>query len=399
VSDHPIFIVGAPRSGTTLLASMLASHSRIGCGPETQFFNKISPLQFQEALHDPVWPQKAIELITSLTLTQQKVYELFALSREEIADFLSKQEPSIRALLESLTATYAFKLGKPRWAEKTPNHLLHLDLIRQEFPRSPIIRIVRDPRDSAISMQKLPWASQSVLANGYFWDEWFQKSKLFFESDDNHLTVRYEDLISQPYLELQNICSFINEEFESGMLSPEKASQSVMSPNETWKLQNAKPLNSTRTLIWKKELVSPLQDAVTFSCIDGIEKFGYEFKLKPTQTLQVYPFHRKIIEQNGELFLSAAEQGIKLVKSPSPIAAGELLILPSFDSSIQNSSMRLLHFLAVLIIRQMQMRPVLYMQESLKSTQPPTSRLAKVLIKLLGKEYTLSSKTEGLGLA
>ncbi|WP_375504706.1 sulfotransferase [uncultured Jatrophihabitans sp.] len=39
----PIFVVGAPRSGTTLVASMIASHPLVAGAPESQFFNKLSP--------------------------------------------------------------------------------------------------------------------------------------------------------------------------------------------------------------------------------------------------------------------------------------------------------------------------------------------------------------------
>jgi len=40
-NSQPVFIVGSPRSGTTFLSAMLSNHSRLCCGPETQFFNKL----------------------------------------------------------------------------------------------------------------------------------------------------------------------------------------------------------------------------------------------------------------------------------------------------------------------------------------------------------------------
>ena len=110
----PIFVVGAPRSGTTLLASMLAGHSRIACGPETQFFNKLSPAQLEAAVADRAWPERAVQLVGSLTLAGQAVVTLFGHTGRDVRAFLASREPSAGALRESLTELYAHNRGKAR---------------------------------------------------------------------------------------------------------------------------------------------------------------------------------------------------------------------------------------------------------------------------------------------
>src|SRR5690606_7190047 len=87
--DEPIVIVGAPRSGTTLLAAILASHSRICCGQETHFFSKLGSSAVEEALNDPEWPRQATVLLASLDLSGQAVHELYGVTREEISDYLA----------------------------------------------------------------------------------------------------------------------------------------------------------------------------------------------------------------------------------------------------------------------------------------------------------------------
>ena len=57
MTNKPIFIVGAPRSGTTLLSAILGSHSRIACGPETQFFSKLNLPALSSAAEDSYWPK------------------------------------------------------------------------------------------------------------------------------------------------------------------------------------------------------------------------------------------------------------------------------------------------------------------------------------------------------
>ena len=106
-STNPIFIVGAPRSGTTLLTSFVASHKNIYSGAETQFFNKIGlgSAELKRALKEDEWPDKAIALMhKKLTLSGQSVLELYGKSTQDLHDFLSERSPSVGAMLESIVS-------------------------------------------------------------------------------------------------------------------------------------------------------------------------------------------------------------------------------------------------------------------------------------------------------
>ncbi len=324
----PIFVVGAPRSGTTLLASMLAGHPRIACGPETQFFNKLSPARLGAAVKDPAWPDRAVKLVTSLTLAHQPVIELFGHSEGDVRQFLESQTPSVGAILESLTALYAAKQGKPRWAEKTPNHLLHLPTLRQTYPDAPIVRIVRDPRDSALSMRKLPWASRSALANGYLWTAWFEQSQPFFGRDAHTLTLRYEDLVTAPETVLTRLCSFVGETFRPGMLETKKTGGGVSSPNERWKALNTRALDASRTQVWRRE-TPDLQRALSCVCASGIEAFGYPDPVEASATLSAYPLNLRTVEAHEETLSNLLLRGVKPLEPERLPRELELLFLPS----------------------------------------------------------------------
>lgn len=69
------------------------------------------------------------------------------------------------ALLESLTVTRAALHGKPRWAEKTPRHIFDLPLTRREWRDAIVVRVVRDPRDVALSLARVPFGAASVVAD------------------------------------------------------------------------------------------------------------------------------------------------------------------------------------------------------------------------------------------
>lgn len=75
--DTPIFVVGVARSGTTLLAAMLSSHSRLSCGPETFFFHALDKRPSQELLHPQHWPERAVEFLFSIHDERQPVPEIW----------------------------------------------------------------------------------------------------------------------------------------------------------------------------------------------------------------------------------------------------------------------------------------------------------------------------------
>ena len=384
---EPIFIVGAPRSGTTLLASMLAGHARVACGPETQFFNK-SDARLNAALRDPAWPRRAVNLVTSLTLAEQPVAELFGHSNRDVQRFLAAREPSAQAMLESLTALYAVKQGKPRWAEKTPNHLLHLPKIRALYPGAPVVRIVRDPRDSTLSMRQLPWASRSVLANGYLWAAWFSKSQPFFDGDANTLTVRYEDLVEAPEKVLTRVCAFIGETFQPGMLETHKTGKSVSSPNESWKAQNARTLGKSRTQ-WQKDLNPTLQRALTYTCAAGIEAFGYPHPACPQKTLRAYPLNLHAVAGYEKAVLELAAQGVSLAE---PVQLGnELILLPSVGEGPARTKLRkLLKLSRLLLVRRIKNETTYYLNpEAAELKASWAQRLLTALCHTLATPYTL----------
>jgi hypothetical protein len=75
-TSSPVFVVGGPRSGTTLLSAMLAAHSAFDCGPETHFLSRWSRLGRRERARilDPGdWPRRASAYVTSLSLGKKPI--------------------------------------------------------------------------------------------------------------------------------------------------------------------------------------------------------------------------------------------------------------------------------------------------------------------------------------
>jgi len=279
--NEPVFIVGAPRSGTTLLSAMLAAHSTLSCGPETHFFRRLAGVD-ADLLCDPqTWPEPAAEFICSIRhsgyggQSGKTLLEKYGITRDEVISYLENQEPSIAAILASITAQYMAGMDKQRWVEKTPDHLPFAPIIRRYFPQSPIIRIVRDPRDVALSFMKVPWVAQSFLEALFFWKKQDERSHAFFASDEYAHTLRYEDLISSPVKELEALCRFIGVAFAPGMLDTARTGKQVNNRNVSWKAKASQPLDASRIEVWRNAL-TPEENQLA-EAILGARLAAYEY--------------------------------------------------------------------------------------------------------------------------
>src|SRR5437773_2004042 len=148
------FIVGCPRSGTTMVQQALNRHSQIAIPPETKFFfSFFGHSRSQQVRHlERLNADLGIKLPPPATRLQ---------SLTEGRDFY-----------ESMARRYVdrFPNKKVTWfGEKTPEHTGHLSSIRQMFPKAKIIVLCRDGRDVALSLTKVPWMSSNLYVNLLVW--------------------------------------------------------------------------------------------------------------------------------------------------------------------------------------------------------------------------------------
>lgn len=325
--SQPIFVVGAPRSGTTLLAAMLGTHPDYAAGPESQFFSKLAPQSLEHATTEAFWPAHAVDLVAGLTLAEQPVLKLFETDRDGIHDYLSSREPSVSAMLESLTVPFARSRNKVGWIEKTPNHILNVAEIRANWPEAAIIRIVRDPRDSALSTCKLPTFSSSVYANLYLWRQWHAASARFFKSDTRCATLKYEDLVQHPERELQALCETIGISYDPAMLEFTKSAADVSSANESWKSRVSSGLDPSRILAWKNSLAPEACAVAELICYEWLTEFEYEVSQSPLATHTIFRMSPRFIEEFEPVIVRDAQEGIRWLSIADPSQA-EFVVEP-----------------------------------------------------------------------
>ncbi len=287
--NSPIFIVGVPRSGTTLLAAMLAAHSRLSCGTETRFFHFLAKADVSKLCCPSTWPEHAVDFLVSMQLVDTPIPKHFGLTRAELYRYLKARPPAVPLLLAALTEQLMTRESKERWVEKSPEHLRYVHEIRDCFPEAPIIRIVRDPRDVALSLMKAPWAPEHFSDNLLLWRRYDEQSAEFFETDPSCYTIYYEQLVQSPAVELSRLCTFIGETYEPQMLDTSQSAANVVTEKDRWHRIVHKPADRSRSQVWRREL-SPEEQRLAEALIgDRLLAYGYPYTARFAQSATVFP--------------------------------------------------------------------------------------------------------------
>ena len=188
-----IFIVGAPRSGTTWLQSLLAGHPRLASPPELHLFaNCFAPIE-------RAWKEQ-LERRNRLAAAgfQGGVGLHNILDETEIIAWMSMLFDRVHR------SALAIKPGATTLLEKTPSNAFFLPLIRRIVPGAKFIHVVRDPRDAVASLMDVSrrpfgeWAPSTLSSATAVWKDHVLAALRDSRPEDTTL-VRYEDLRTHPY--------------------------------------------------------------------------------------------------------------------------------------------------------------------------------------------------------
>ncbi len=203
-----VFLIGAPRTGSTLLARMLGAHSAIAAPPEPQLIPPLAHLGFYDKVDDA--PYDPI-------ITQIGIREFVAELPRGEADYLD----ALRACTDTLYERALEASGRKIFVDKTPSYALVLDFLVRLYPRARYLVLTRHPLaiwssvvesffdgDPEAAERGSPGLPRYVPAIARFLRE--RPVPL------HHL--RYEELVSDPAAHLERICGFLELPFEPGMV-------------------------------------------------------------------------------------------------------------------------------------------------------------------------------------
>jgi len=211
------FIVGAPRSGTTLLRLMLDAHSDLAIPPETGFLPHTLPILF--GTDEYRWRAFLNALVACPSGTS--AWPDFDLEPQALMHELHTLKPfALDEGIRCFYRMYAARFGKTRWGDKTPMYGRYLRAIESVLPEAAFIHIIRDGRDVALSLRTLwfsPGSDMATLARK--WCEDVRATRLEARHCSRYLEVRYEALVRSPESVLREVCDFIGVEYEATMMN------------------------------------------------------------------------------------------------------------------------------------------------------------------------------------
>lgn len=281
------FIVGVPRSGTTLLRLMLDAHPALAIPPETHFVAEVA--------------QRGAAHISAegfgKFLVQSERWTDFRLSAAEFLDALKGLQPFTRSAgLRCFYRLYARRFNKNRWGDKTPLYGLHMRAIQSLLPEAHFVHIIRDGRDAFLSEQKTWWWDGGHLDIGVHaktWKDTIAATRRNARFCHHFLEVRYEDLLRDPARTLKRVCAYLSLPFRPEMLryhdsAPQRLRElgNLCEPDGTVRATKTerrsihklahRPPDPSRIGCWRKEMSHAGQ--TTYQKIAGklLQNLGYE---------------------------------------------------------------------------------------------------------------------------
>jgi sulfotransferase family protein len=270
---EPFFIVGNDRSGTTMLRMILDQGPEAAIPPESMFLTDVTlPADGQpwQPLMDEVWAHPKVAL-----------WELEG-PAPRVPDGLDRADAA-RFVLGAPFAAYARKHGKPRWGDKTPHYVHHVDELLAIWPRARVIVLVRDGRDVALSLRRMPFGPNNAWAAAQWWARGVRAGAAAQERHpDNVLTVRYEDLARDPAAHVPPVCAFLGLRYVPEMLDLEHADRGkIVADQASWFPTLFDGINTDAVARWEREM--PVRDQAVFAALarDELAQLGYPVPVRP----------------------------------------------------------------------------------------------------------------------
>jgi hypothetical protein len=250
--ERPIFIVGHPRSGTTLLRFLLSSHPRIHIPEETGFI----PFLIKKSQID-----------TDLSLTQvigivERIGELNHLWRDMVTDipafYGALPEPTLPHVLDALYRQQIAEYGATRWGDKTPVYVRYISTLDRIFPSAQFIHVIRDGRDAAVSARD-KWPDRRLYMDTYYllrnWVKNVETGQTTGRclGPGRYLEVYYERMVQEPKQTLERVCEFLDEPFHPDMLNHSRLARQI-GPGPQGHVEAMQPISASSIGYWKSRM-------------------------------------------------------------------------------------------------------------------------------------------------
>ncbi len=236
--EQPVLICGMPRSGTTLVEQILASHPQVfATGEQTILARLAGELAAETGTHFPACLPNA--------------------SEEWLVDAARQYQEAVLAPASDA----------PRVTDTTPMNYLYLGLIAMLYPRARIVLCIRDPLDNCLSIYRQPLTGPHAYAHdlrtlGHFYALHTQLARHWQETLGGRLAVvRYETLVSEPESQIRSLLAHCGLPYEPACLAFHETDRQVRSPSAS---QVHQPLYTSSVGAWQnyEHHLAPLKEAL-----------------------------------------------------------------------------------------------------------------------------------------
>lgn len=281
MNNRPVFVVGCPRSGTTMLQLMLHSHRRIAIPPETRFV--LDAYRRRREFGDLTDSANRRRLGRWIVDRRETRFADLRLDGEQVVDAIEAGPATLGGALGTVFRSYAARFGKPRWGDKRPVYLQNVAILLRLFPDAQIINVVRDGRACVASLKEMTWNPHDIYGTVAIWARAVDEARRAARTLTPEVwhEIRYEDLVADPPAVLGGICDFLGEEYDPAMAVPSAIAPQAVPKFKTWHQRTHAPVTTQRVQSWQHRLTAAEIALCEATLGSRLRSCGYELSGVP----------------------------------------------------------------------------------------------------------------------
>jgi hypothetical protein len=319
---RPVFVVGHPRSGTTLVQLLITAHPNFWSGPETHFFTHV--LEKTTNWQTQKIPAARLPKLFE-RLAGKPGIELPEDVKSQIMVEAAASGIAAPVLLDRIMQSFrpADSIAT-RWLEKSPRHVLFIPQILDFFPDARIINIVRDPRDVVSSNRRFQQLTDVTerrricIQRSLSWNHMVRTAKRLLPDEPRLMTIQYEALTAEPEKYLSEMMYFIGEKAQEGTLQNFSSNyDQVVLQKEVHKQLCSVGEIVNRRGVWKTRMSQDEAEIVETLCYNQMLEYDYtpEYERKPVKIVletlrQEAPLQ---LQYAGKLLARTSRRGVGAV--------------------------------------------------------------------------------------
>lgn len=285
------FIIGRPRSGTTLLQTLFEAHPNVQIPPESPVI-KESYLRFKHIKH---WEDKNIKDFIKFIYTNPKFREWKVEQQKVYSDLLEQKEfLTFNSIIKILYLNYTAVFPKENivlFGDKNPNYSRNPKKLLEIFPEAKMVHIVRDYRDHILSVKRVKLLNSNLPLIADLWRRSQKRMlRLMKIYPGSIISIKYEDFVQEPDKYLEQMCAFLHIKYSPSMLDYSGKEKDIKEGNmfkasDVFHGNLFRPISSDNAGKWKKEMMEEDIRMADFYVGKYAELSGYNRQFKQRKTV------------------------------------------------------------------------------------------------------------------